>query len=531
MTRGSDSDCIWWKHGVIYHIYPRSFYDANNDGIGDIKGVMAKLDYLEFLGIDAIWISPVYQSPQNDFGYDVSDYYKIDPVFGSLHDMQKLIKKAHKKGIRVIMDMVLNHTSDKHSWFLESKSGLKNPKREWYIWSKGQSGKAPNNWRTAFGKKGWTFDPNTKQYYYHSFLPHQPDLNWRNPELKKAMFQVMEYWLNQGIDGFRLDVINFIAKDKKFRDNPGFFSRWLINKTVYTRNRNKSVKIVHEIRQLLNKYNKKMCVGELYTLPPGSPGLVKKYLGNGKNRLHLAFDFSLIFTHWRAKNFAKTLTKSLGAVPKAGWPCHVLSNHDLNRSYSKEWWPPYRMSKAKLKAMLLLTLKGTPFIYYGEEIGMENTRIPVKKIRDPLGKMYWPFYKGRDKSRTPMQWTPGQNAGFSKNIPWLPVNQDYLNKNVQQQMNDKSSILWLYKDLIDLRRKSKPLSHGKWKIINTNNNKILAYKRWYKNKMVIVLLNFSNKPQHVQYPFNGKVICSTHNQYPGFDGSFWMLPFEGIVVA
>ncbi|MBU1011548.1 MAG: alpha-glucosidase, partial [Bacteroidetes bacterium] len=424
MSVKQDFDFIWWKHGVIYHIYPRSFYDSNNDGIGDLKGIIEKLDYLKVLGVSAIWLSPIYESPLNDYGYDIQDYRSIDKSYGDMEDFKNLLFHAHQKGIRVIMDMVMNHTSHMHKWFIESSESKENDKRDWYIWKDGKKGKAPNNWKSVFGGSGWEWDSKTEQYYFHSFLKEQPDLNWRNKELQHTFYQEIKFWLDMGVDGFRLDVINFIIKDRKFRNNRRFPSNLFFNRKMYNRNRPKSIRIVRALRQILDQYDQRMLVGEIYTPPPGDNKIVNDYLSNGEDALNLAFNFSLIFRYWSSKRYARYIREVESSIPEKAWPCHVLSNHDLLRSYNRFGMGMHKADKAKILAVLLLTLRGTPFIYYGEEIGMQNQKIKRKHISDPLGKKFWPLFSGRDKSRTPMQWTNEENGGFTKGTPWLPLNRD-----------------------------------------------------------------------------------------------------------
>jgi len=424
---------IWWKHGVIYHIYPRSFQDSNGDGIGDIRGIIRRIGYLKELGIDGIWISPMYQSPMVDFGYDVSDYRSIDPVFGTMEEFTELLKVAHESGIRVILDVVLNHTSDRHPWFIASSSSVTNPKRKWYIWKEGIAGSPPNNWKSAAGGSAWTFDEKTKQFYLHSFFREQPDLNWRNDEVQEAVFEEMKFWLDLGVDGFRLDVINLVVKDKKFRNNPAFLGIHAFQKHVYTRNRKRSITLVTRIRQLLDRYDSRVSIGEIYAPPPGDPRNAARYQAKGHNGLHLTFDFSLIFTRWNAHAYFRCIRNWYECIPAGGWPCHVQSNHDLLRNIDRLPWRTYREQKAKVAATLLLTLKGTPFIYYGEEIGMHNARIPRSRIQDPLGKRYWPLFAGRDQARTPMQWTGDPGGGFTEGEPWLPLSKDTASRNVRRQ--------------------------------------------------------------------------------------------------
>jgi alpha-glucosidase len=502
----------WWKHGVIYHIYPRSFYDSNGDGIGDIPGIILKLDYLKELGIDAIWLSPVYKSPMTDFGYDVSDYLAIDPVFGTLDDLKNLIHEAHNKGIKVIMDMILNHTSDQHPWFLESKSSADNPKRDWYIWNTGKNGKKPNNWKSVYGGSAWQYDEQTKMHYLHTFLKEQPDLNWRNKNLRKTFMEIFRYWLDFGVDGFRLDAINMIIKDKKFRDNPAILTGMIWRHKWHTRNQQKSYKIVQKLRKLLDSYEDRMCVGEIYALPPGDSKLSGSYLGTGENSIHLTFDFSLFFRGWSARKYYTTIESWYSCIPAKGWPSHVLSNHDLRRSISRFGSGKKKYKRAKVAAAFLLTLKGTPFIYYGEEIAMQNGNIPRRKIKDPLGRKFWPLYNGRDKARTPMQWSAKTNGGFTTGEPWLPLNQNFSTFNVEKEKKDELSILNFYKTLISIRKSYPALHAGNWRPVIKGENGIIAYFRTSNEQNILVLLNFTGRLKKI--PDIGeqilKILVSTH---------------------
>jgi len=525
---------VWWKHGVFYHIYPRSFNDSNNDGIGDINGIIQKLDYLSDLGITAIWISPIYTSPMQDFGYDISDYWNIDPIFGNLEDFKHLLIEAHERGIKIVMDLVMNHTSHHHTWFLESRSSKDNPKRDWYIWRDGRKKNKPNNWRSAFGSSAWEYDNTTGQYYLHSFFREMPDLNWRNKELRKTFFNGVRFWLDLGVDGFRLDVINMIVKDKKFRNNPLFFGIPWIQKHVYTRNRPKSRRITHLLRKLLDEYDDRMCVGEIYALPPGDPATAADYLGSGDDSVHLAFDFSLMFQPWNARKFYTCLKNWYGHIPQNGWACNVLSNHDLFRSINRFGRKRHLYEKSRLMAVLLLTLKGTPFIYYGEEIGMTNGQLRKNQIADPLGKRFWPFFKGRDRARTPMQWTSENHAGFSKHTPWLPVNQNYSELNVEVESGTPDSILNFYKKLICLRNDTENLQSGDWVPVIKGEKGILAYLRNLNNKKILVLLNFRRRSGNIFLPdpVRGNVLISTHRKEGTVfkTGEDHIYPYEATVI-
>ena len=525
------NDFCWWKHGIVYHIYPQSFYDANGDGIGDLQGIMQKLDYLAELGVDAIWLSPIYPSPLADGGYDITNYKDINAIYGSMNDFKQLLETAHKKGIRIIMDLVLNHTSEQHPWFQESRSSLDNPKRDWYIWQAPKNKKAPNNWRTNFGEKAWKYDPVTCEYYYHSFFYEQPDLNWRNPEVKQAMFEVAEFWLEQGIDGFRLDVINMLYKDKKLRNNPisNFFSN---KRKVFNRNRGSVYKILREFRQLLDKYADKTSVGEIYAMPPGDTKLASSFLGAGNDMLHLAFDFSLVFTRWKAALYYKTIKRIYRKIPREGWPCFFLSNHDVGRSTKRFGIVFFKYQKAKLHALLLLTLKGTPFVYYGDEIGMENASIAKDQIRDLYGKLFYPLFKGRDGFRTPMQWNSNANAGFSEGKPWLPVHPNYQSINVEAEAKISDSVYSIYKQLMQLRKNHKVLQSGNIKFLCKGKRNILAYQRCLQGEKLFVFLNFSFLQKRLDINTEGmEQLFSTHPQANSIEnGKVVLKPYQGLII-
>ena len=533
ISRQTTEPWIWWKHGVIYHIYPRSFQDSNGDGIGDIQGIILRLGYLKNLGVDGIWISPMYKSPMVDFGYDVSGYREIDPVFGTMDDFRELLTKAHDSGIRIILDMILNHTSNLHPWFTESSSSVSNPKRNWYIWKDGIPGGLPNNWKSALGGSAWKFDERTGQYYLHSFFEDQPDLNWRDPELPGIFFEELRFWLDMGVDGFRLDVINLIAKDKKFRNNPVLFGIAALQKHVFTRNRKHSVTIVTMIRKLLDQYENRVSIGEIYAMPPGDAKTAARYLIKGNNGIHMAFDFSMLFSIWNAHAYYKCIKTWYDSLPDGGWPCNVLSNHDLLRSIDRFPWRSNRDEKAKVAAVLLLTLKGTPFIYYGEEIGMHNGIIRKRSIRDPLGKRYWPFFTGRDKARTPMQWNMEPNGGFTKGKPWLPLNNDTQIRNVRQQEGELPSLLNLYRMLIKIRKSSEALQKGSWVPMANGQNGILAYFRKTDEERMLVILNFTGRNKTLALPVHtcGKVLVSTHRSPEEFSyfQNMQITPYEATV--
>ncbi len=491
-------DFIWWKHGVIYHIYPKSFSDSNHDGIGDLNGIREKLPYLKDLGVDAIWLSPIYLSPMFDQGYDIQDYREIDPAFGTMSDFKRLLASAKALGIRLIMDLVMNHTSQQHPWFQSALNDKHSLTRDYYIWQDGKQNGLPNNWRTAFGGSAWEYEPKSKQYYLHSFLKEQPDLNWRNKDLQRVFFDEIRFWLDLGVDGFRLDVINMIGKDKNFRNNP----RWLafFQKSIFNINRGRSYKIVRKLRDLINQYDNRMLVGEIYTLPPGNSSLAASYLGHGDDLLHLAFDFSLLFKRFNARSYYQTIRNWLRLIPKKGWPCFVLSNHDLMRHITRLGTGERQLSRAKVVATLLLTLKGTPFIYYGEEIGMQNGSINKSDLVDPLGKKYWPIYTGRDKARTPMQWDTTIFAGFSNHKPWLPFSEIGGDRNVESQQKNKNSLFNHYKTLIHMRKEQPVLTRGKIRFIEKGDSGVLGFIRSFNAQSMYIYTNFTSKNRECVWP-------------------------------
>lgn len=390
---------VWWKEAVIYQIYPRSFQDSDGDGIGDLEGIIERLDYLagskDSLGIDAIWLSPVYPSPMFDFGYDISNYEEIDPVYGDTQIFKRLLKEAHKRGIRIIMDLVVNHTSHLHPWFIESRSSVNSPKRDWYIWKEPTHVGPPNNWLGAFGGSGWEYDKRTGEYYFHSFLKEQPDLNWRNPDVEDAIFKMMKYWLDMGVDGFRLDVVNLYVKDEFLRNNASYFMKGPrpYDKQVhaYDRDRPEMHGILRRMRKLLDSYSdKRMFVGEIMQDFPGNVLLPATYCGRN-DELHLAFNFMFLFSPWKAERFFQIVKDFESALGEDNWPNYTLSNHDFPRHITRYEKGADTKARAGLAACMMLTLRGTPFLYYGEEIGMKRQKVPYKKNPRSCGKTILAF--------------------------------------------------------------------------------------------------------------------------------------------
>jgi len=488
----------WWQHAVIYEIYPRSFMDSNNDGIGDLNGIASKLDYLKDLGVDAIWITPCFPSPQVDFGYDVTDYVDIDPMYGNLANFDTLVAEAKKRNIKVILDFVVNHTSDQHKWFLDSKSSRTAAHRDWYIWRDGKSpDQPPNNWLSTFGLSAWQFDPTTNQYYYHYFYPEQPDLNWRNPAVEKAMFDVTRFWYKRGVAGFRLDAVDTLFEDPNLTDNPVAPGTDKFGRPNTIEKYNKKLPEIHrslqKLRSVADEYDA-VLIGETWTK---NVAQLKDYYGESNNELQLPMDLMLT----ELKFSASVFREHIGAVDAAGgWPTYVITNHDITRSYTRYADGVHDDSIAKMMAGLYLTLRGTPIMYYGEEIGMKNTDPESKEqVMDPIGKLGWPLEKGRDGERTPMQWTSGPNAGFTKGTPWLPVPPTSKTHNVETESGDPKSILTFYKQVLRLRKGSPALLEGKYIALNESDPNVYAYLRRQGNDTILVVLNMSATKQEPRF--------------------------------
>jgi alpha-glucosidase len=491
----------WWQNAVFYEIYPRSFADSNNDGIGDLKGITSKLDYLKNLGVDAIWISPCYPSPQIDFGYDVSDYENIDPMYGTLKDFQHLSDRAKKRDIRIIMDFVLNHTSPQHKWFIDSASSRTSAYRDWYIWRDGKApGVPPSNWISGFGGSAWQLDPKTKQYYYHYFAIGQPDLNWRNPAVEKAMFDVTRFWYQRGVSGFRLDAVDLLFEDPNLTDNPVLPGKNELGDPNMDNKYNDKLPEVHsELKKLraVADQNDAVLIGETYT---SNREELKEYYGDHSDEIQMPMDF--MFCTINKLSAGEFRLQIANAESTGGWPVYVIGNHDMTRSYDRYGDGKNNDQIAKLMAGMYLTLRGTPIMYYGEEIGMENDD-PVRKedVKDPIGIAGWPTEKGRDGERTPMQWNDSPNAGFSKATPWLPVPASYKTHNVASELANPASVLQYYKRLLALRHQERALLYGDYVALDQDNPNVLSYLRHYKNEAVLVVLNMSASAQQVSFNF------------------------------
>jgi alpha-glucosidase len=522
----------WWRDGVIYQIYPRSFMDSNGDGVGDLEGIRRRLEHLAWLGVDGIWISPCFPSPMADFGYDVADYCDVDPLFGTLGDLDRMIADAHALGIRVLLDWVPNHTSDRHPWFLESRAARGAAKRDWYVWrDPAPGGGPPNNWISVFGGPAWELDPASGQYYLHSFLREQPDLNWRNPEVERAMHGVLRFWLDRGIDGFRIDVIHRIAKDPGLRDNPpspqggrGYGGQL----HVHDEDHADVHRMLRAIRAVVDEYPERMLVGEIGLYDPVE---VAKYYGRG-DELHLGFNFSFLRCTWSAAEFRREVERFERALPPEGWPDAVLSNHDVPRHATRYDHAKLGEDRTRVAAMMLLTLRGTPFLYYGEEIGMRNVAIPDERLQDPIARTLHPRLS-RDPERTPMQWADAPGAGFTSGEPWLPIGADAASRNVAAQRSDPASLLRLYRDLIALRRRTPALHAGDWRALDAPDD-VLAFERRAGASRARVALNFSAEPRRIDLGEGSAAeILSTRvgRASPPRLASVELAPCEGLAVV
>ena len=516
----------WWQYGILYEVYPRSFQDSNGDGIGDLQGILQRLDYLTSLGIEAVWIAPFYPSPMADFGYDIADYCNVDPIFGKLDDFDKLLAAIHERGLKLIVDFVPNHTSDQHPWFLESRSSTTNPKRDWYLWhDPGPDGGPPNNWLSNFGGPAWTKDGS--QYYYHSFLKQQPDVNWRNPELQEAMYNALRFWLDRGVDGFRVDVMWMLIKDDQYRDNP-------VNPAstpdspasirllpVYNTNRPEVHAIVADMRALLDSYGGRLLIGETY-LPFDQ---LATYYGKDLKGAQLPFNFHLMQCAWTADAIAGIIKEYEAALPVGAWPNWVVGNHDQPRIATR-----IGRAKSRIAAMLLLTLRGTPTMYYGDEIGMTDVVIPAAEVQDPAEKNEPGKGQGRDPERTPMQWDSSRMAGFTEGTPWLRLAADHDTVNVTTLSGQSDSVLSLYRALIGLRSSNAALNTGRVEKVSSDG-KILSYDRFDEKERFAIAFNLSDGQEEAATAA-GHILVSTHMDRSGeaVGSSVSLRAFEGVIV-
>jgi alpha-glucosidase len=533
LTSQPSADATWWRNGIFYQIYPRSFQDSDGDGVGDITGIIHRLPYLLTLGIDAIWLSPIFPSPMADFGYDISDYTGIDPLFGTMEDFDSLVKAAHESGLKIILDLVPNHTSDQHPWFLESRSARDNPRRDWYIWRDPKpDGSVPNNWLSEFGGSAWEYDAATGQYYYHAFLAQQPDLNWRNPEVRRAIYDVMRFWLRKEVDGFRVDVIWHLIKDAEFRDNPPnphFHADRPPHEAIltqYSTDQPEVHDVIAEMRRVTDEFDQRVLIGEVY-LPLHR---MVAYYGNDLAGAQMPFNFALLSTLWSARLIEKLIDDYEKALPVGAWPNWVLGNHDRPRVASR-----VGREQARVAAMLLLTLRGTPTLYYGDEIGMHQVAIAAEQVRDPFEKNVPGLGVGRDGCRTPMQWDATEYAGFSSVPPWLPLPGDAAHENVVNLAADERSILSLYKALVRLRKERPQLAAGSYVPVVAEGD-LLLYRREADGAAIMVALNLGAEPVSLSSDaigLDGAILLSTHMDRDAerINGSLDLRGNEGVVIG
>ncbi len=556
----------WWQTAVFYQIYPRSFADGNGDGIGDLKGMISKLDYLKELGVDAVWLSPHFPSPNVDCGYDISDYLAVAPEYGTMDEFKAFLEGLHQRGMRLVLDLVLNHTSDKHAWFQESRSSCDNPKRDWYIWKKGKDGNPPNNWYSTFGGCAWELDPTTGEYFYHFFFKEQPDLNWNNPEVKKAMFDAARFWLDMGVDGFRLDAIGTLFEDERYLDQPVKQSQYdlFLHENTTTSQEEKAAigklweemfqyqhdlpevhQVMRELRQVIDEYPDRVLIGETDDIA---------FYGKGNDELHLNFNFPLMRPRVLSAEHVRSNQKErLAKLPAGAWPCNTLGNHDTPRMYSYFGNGEHNDTQARLYLLMLLSLKGTPFLYNGEEMGMsdclfneparfvDSTALFIYKVctevfhldADTSTQKAAEF--GRDKNRTPMQWSDAPNAGFSPEgiQTWLPVNPDYASGvNAAAQIGREGSLWEYYKQLLSLRKATPALQVGEYSEFGLGDKDLLGFHRTTGKQSVLVLLNLSAGEKVVRLPNTRHILFSTNANGISVEGdSIHLHSYCGVLLA
>ena len=552
---------VWWKEAVVYQIYPRSFMDSNGDGVGDLRGIISKLDYLKELGIDAVWLSPCYKSPNDDNGYDISDYRDIMDEFGTLEDFKELLLKMHKRDIKLVMDLVVNHSSDEHKWFIESRSSKDNPKRDYYIWRDGKNGKTPNNWTSCFGGSAWEYDETTDQYYLHLFSKKQPDLNWENETLRKEVYDMMKYWFDMGIDGFRMDVVSMYSKVPGLPDGKvyGCETDCAIGSEHFT-NGPRIHEFMKEInKEVLSKYKDVMTVGEAAGVTIEE---AKKYANSDESELSMVFHFEHMgvdageggkwdIKKWKLTDLKKILSKWETELHGKAWNSIYLSNHDQPRMVSRFGSEKFREESSKMLFTMLLTMEGTPYIYQGEEIGMTNVKFPsIDDYRDIEVKNMWKeyvehrgyspeefmkavHYIARDNNRTPIQWDDSENAGFTTGTPWIGVNPNYKEINVKNTLANKNSIFYYVKELIKLRHENPIAVYGDFKEYMEDSESLYVYERNFEGKTMLVILNFTGEEQNFEIPekfknMNSKLYISNYENTDKFEKNT-LRPYEAIV--
>ena len=518
----------WWQREIFYQVYPRSFQDSNGDGNGDLPGIRARLDYIQWLGAGAIWVCPFFRSPMADGGYDISDFCEVDAIFGSMDDFTGLLDAVHARGMKLVIDLVPNHTSEQHPWFIESRSSRDNPKRDWYVWrNPGPDNGTPSNWLSHFGGCAWTFDERTGQYYYHAFLPAQPDLNWRNPEVRRAMYDVMRFWLQRGVDGFRVDAVTNLVEDELLRDDPKNTDHRrgmppdAVLRRVFTKDRPETHEIVREMRDVLDEFPDRVLIGEVH-LPLARE---MAYYGGQRPYFHLPFNFQLLKAEWDCRSISAAVDQYTQLLPDDAWPNWVLGNHDEKRLATR-----IGEDQTRVAAMMLMTLKGTPFIYNGDELGMRN--VPVSRFNTRDSRVTTMSHRfSRDGARTPIRWNSGKGSGFTtSDRPWLPLGERTNRADVASQQQDSESLLNLYRDLITLRRKSPALIGGEL-VPLAPRGEVLGYERHQSGQRFRIALNMGAKEQRFPFARQSKIVISTARDKSGqtVSGDFVLRPHEGII--
>ena len=535
------TDNAWWRGAVIYQVYPRSLMDANNDGVGDLRGIINKLDYIASLNVDAIWISPFFKSPMKDFGYDISDYRCVDPMFGDEADIDELIEQAHKRDIKIIIDQVLSHTSDQHAWFAESRESKDNPKADWYVWADSKpDGMQPNNWLSIFGGPAWQWEPRRKQYYLHNFLTSQPDLNFHNPEVQQAALDNVEFWLKKGVDGFRLDAINFCFHDQQLRDNPpkpeearvgrGFSpdNPYAFQYHYYNNTQPEMLGFLERLRGLIDRYPNTVTLGEISS--EDSLATMAEY-SEGGNKLHMCYSFELLTDDYNA-DYIRNTVATLESKMQDGWPCWAVGNHDVVRVLSRWGKGKGNNDMAKMLNALLFSLRGSACSYQGEELGLTEVDIQEHELQDPYGIAFWPRFKGRDGCRTPMPWSTEQHAGFSQNQTWLPIPPEHKQRAVELQQQDSESILNAYRQFLAWRRQQDLVKQGDIRFIDTAEP-LLQFERQLGDRKMLFCFNLSDEPQAVAIEGAWQTIEPVQgmaSQWASLQGQHAQLPAYGVLI-
>ncbi|MCA6117436.1 alpha-amylase [Bradyrhizobium sp. WSM 1738] len=518
----------WWRNAVIYEIAAISFQDSNGDGYGDLPGLLQRIEYLKWLGVGAVWLTPIYKSPDQDFGYDISDFCAIDPRYGAMADFDGVRDSLHEAGIKLILDFVPNHTSDQHDWFQESRASRHNPKADWYVWAEaGSNGGPPNNWLSRFGGSAWEWCEARRQFYYHSFLTSQPDLNWRNEKVRQAMADTMRFWLDRGVDGFRIDASAVLIKDELLRDNPADSEaddatpppqKYM---PVFTDDRPEAMDCIEFIRGVLDEYGDRLLCGEVQ----GKTDRIGHFYGNDKPRLHLPLNFALLDTEWNAIALQATIDAYFNAIPDGGWPDFVIGGHDKRRVASK-----LGQAQSRIMAMLLMTLRGTPFLFAGDEIGSEQVKVPPTRIRDPFEKLVKGFGLNRDPERAPLRWDDSERGGFTTGEPWLPLSEER-SRNIEAQRRDTRSLLHLYRELIALRRREPCLVCGEYRPRRAHND-IFWFARALDRTEILVGLNLCREPRLWEWQGSGVSLMSSYldREQDKIEGPMHLRPNEGVVI-